>query len=245
MKYRCDFHIHSCLSPCASLEMSPSAIVRAALDAGLDAIALTDHNSALNAPALEAVCRREGLSALFGMEITTVEEIHCIALFDSPEAALGLSSDLYDYLPDFQNIPEKLGDQPVVDEEENILELVPRYLGNATRLPFSRLPSLVEEYGGLFWPAHIDRPSNSVLSQLGRLPPGSGPILEISPHHTADMQAAYGRDHTLVSFSDAHFLDNIGESLTEIEVEAFTLPAIRRSLLAGKATPIPFAPKPP
>ena len=237
MKFLCDFHLHSCLSPCGSLDSSPSSIARAAKAAGLDAVALTDHNSALNTPAFAACCRRENLHALYGMEICTTEEIHCLALFETPEAALGFGTHLYDHLPDFRNIPAKLGDQPVVDENDVILELVERYLGNSTDIPFSHLPGLVAAHGGLFIPAHIDRASSGVLAQLGSLPPESGPILEVTRHHLRDMQAAYDATHTLVTFSDAHHPCDIGRAATLIEAESFSLHALREALLSRHATP--------
>lgn len=238
MTFLCDFHLHSCLSPCGSLDNSPAALARAAKAAGLDAVALTDHNSALNVPAFAAACRREGLRALYGMEVCTTEEIHGLALFESPAAALGLGTHLFDRLPDFRNVPDKLGDQVVVDEHDNVLELVDRYLGNATDIPFSQLPGLVAAHGGLFIPAHIDRSSCGVLSQLGVLPPESGPILEVTRHRLRAMQDAYGATHTLVTFSDAHHLADIGRAATRIDAAEFTLPALRAALLARRATPV-------
>ncbi len=238
MNFLCDFPLPSCPSPCGSLDSSPSTIARAAKAAGLDAIALTDHNSALNTPAFAACCRRENLHALYGMEICTTEEIHCLALFETPEAALGFGTHLYDHLPDFHNIPEKLGDQAVVDENDVVLELVERYLGNSTDIPFSLLPGLVAAHGGLFIPAHIDRGSSGVLSQLGSLPPESGPILEVTRHHLPDMQATYGTTHTLVTFSDAHHPGDIGRAATLIEADTFSLLALRDALLARRATPV-------
>lgn len=237
MGFLCDFHLHSCLSPCAALEFSPAALARAAKAAGLDAIALVDHNSARNTPAFAVACRREGLHALYGLEVCTAEEIHGLALFDAPEAALAFGAFLYDHLPDFPNVPGKLGDQPVVDEHDAILEFVPRYLGNATDIPFSQLPALVEGQDGLFIPAHIDRPAFGVLSQLGRLPPEAGPILEVTRRNLGAMQARYGSDHTLVTFSDAHQPGDIGRAATRIDAPAFTLPALCAALLDRRATP--------
>lgn len=43
-RLRADLHIHTCLSPCGELAMSPRAVVEAARAAGLDLIAVTDHN---------------------------------------------------------------------------------------------------------------------------------------------------------------------------------------------------------
>lgn len=238
MKFLCDFHLHSCLSPCGTLDLPPSAIARAAKAAGLDAVALTDHNSARNAPAFASCCRREGLRALYGLEVGTIEEIHCLALFETPETALDFGSFLYDHLPDFRNVPEKLGDQAVVDENDNVLELVPRFLANATDIPFSQLPGLIEERGGLFIPAHVDRLSSGVLAKLGRLPPESGSILEVTRQRLPEMQARYGATHTLVTFSDSHRPADIGRTATAIEAGSFTLSALHAALLAGRATPV-------
>jgi 3',5'-nucleoside bisphosphate phosphatase len=238
MKYLCDFHLHSCLSPCGALDMSPAAIARAAKAAGLDAIALADHNSARNAPAFAAACRREKLFALYGMEICAAEDIHCLALFETPDAALAFGAFLYARLPDVPNIPEKWGDQVVVDDRDQVLEIVPRYLGNATDIPFGDLPALVAGRGGLFIPAHIDRTACGLLAQFGLLPPESGPILEVTRHRVREMQDLCGADHTLVTFSDSHHLADIGRAATEIEADAFTLPALRAALLARRALPV-------
>lgn len=238
MAFLCDFHLHSCLSPCANLDLSPAALARAAKAAGLEAIALTDHNSARNTPAFAAACRREGLHALYGLEVGTIEEIHCLALFETPEAALDLGAFLYGHLPDFRNVPEKLGDQVVVDEHDNVLDQEPRFLANATDIPFSKVPALVAERGGLFIPAHIDRPASGVLAQLGYLPPEAGPVLEATRLRFDQMQARFGRTHTLISFSDTHRLDGLGRAATRIDADRFSLAGLREALLARRAAPI-------
>ena len=230
----CDFHLHSCLSPCASLDMDPAEIARVAAERGLHAIALTDHNSARNAPAFAAACARHNLRALYGMEITTAEEIHCLALFDSPEAALAAGAEIEFRLPRFKNIPEKLGDQPVVDAEGNILDFVDNYLGSATDLPFSRLPAWVAERGGLFIPAHVDRPAFSVLSDL---PPEAGPVLEVTPRGLPAIAARFP-SHVLLTHSDAHQLDQVASARSSIPLppgSPFTVPAIRDALLSASA----------
>lgn len=216
MNYRCDLHIHSCLSPCASLDMSPILIADRAKKAGLDLIALTDHNSARNTPAFREACARIGIPALYGLEVHTAEEIHCIALFNTTEAALEMGRYIYAHLPDYRHDPEKLGDQPIVNVDNEIEDIEERYLGNATDIPFSELPDIVRDHGGLFFPAHIDRPSSSLLSQLGYLPPETGPLLEITPHHVAEMTSRFGGTHTLLAHSDAHFPEQIGPRFSTI-----------------------------
>lgn len=74
-------HLHTCLSPCGSLEMSPQRIVETALERGVDAIAVTDHNSTLQCPEIQALGEERGLMVFAGAEVTTREEAHCVALF--------------------------------------------------------------------------------------------------------------------------------------------------------------------
>lgn len=239
MQLRCDLHNHSCLSPCGSLDLSPSALARLARQRGLHAIALTDHHTAQNAPAFAEACRRENLLPVFGLEISTVEEIHCLALFGAPADALAFERLLRPHLPDFPNIPEKLGDQPVVDIDDNILDLVPHYLGTASDIPFSALRPFVERAGGLFVPAHVDRPAFSLLSQLGRLPADAAPVVEISPHARPGLVERLRRDYTLLASSDAHHPDQVATAWTEIDIGSAppTWPAIRAAILAGRTLP--------
>ena len=113
MLVKTDLHIHSCLSPCGSLEMSPKAIAEKGADLGLKLMALTDHNTALNCPAFEINCRENGIVPVFGVEVTSKEEAHIVALFETVETALDFGSFVYLLMPDMENNPEVLGDQIV------------------------------------------------------------------------------------------------------------------------------------
>jgi PHP family Zn ribbon phosphoesterase len=233
--FKFDLHIHSCLSPCGSLDASPKAIVAAAKAAGLDGIMLADHNSSRNSPALAVVCQREGLRCLFGMEITTAEEAHCLAVFDTLEQAAAMTETCYAALPKRVNQPEVFGDQAVVDADENVEELEWRLLGAPTRLPLRDTGERIHALGGLFIAAHIDRPVFSVTSQLGGLSGDEGfDAVELTRH--ADL--AKWRDKTLglpvIRSSDAHFLEDIGKIWTEAELGAFTTAALR-DVFAGEA----------
>jgi predicted metal-dependent phosphoesterase TrpH len=94
---RADLHIHSCLSPCGDEEMRPSAIVRKALAMGLDMIAICDHNSAENTAAFIHAGDERGLKVLPGIEVTSKEEIHLIALFSRQEDCMALQDIVYRY----------------------------------------------------------------------------------------------------------------------------------------------------
>ncbi len=208
-----DLHNHSCLSPCGSLEMSPRLVAGRAAARGISLLALTDHNSSLNCPAFAAACAAEGILPLFGMEATVREEAHVLCLFGALDAALAFSAAWYDLMPPFPNDPAKLGDQVYVDEEENIVGEVEKFLGVAAEVSLDELGPLVAGYGGLVIPAHIDRPAFSLTSQLGFIPDGPWAALEcvrIPP-------AADTRDYPLTTSSDAHYPEHVGRRPFELD----------------------------
>ncbi len=231
MLLKCDLHIHSCLSPCGSLEMSPSNIARIASEKGFDVIALTDHNSALNSPAFEKSCLREGITPIFGIEVTSSEEFHSLCLFEKSDQALSFGNFLYEKLLSGTNIPEKFGDQVYVDEEENIIGEVKKYLtGGALSLSSDQLLHMVISQGGLFIPAHIDRAVSSIKSQLGFLPPDPYSALEI----TLNPPQLNTGTIPLLSNSDAHFPEDIGKRFFYLEAEDNSYKNIKKSIIEGK-----------
>ncbi len=225
---RLDLHVHSCLSPCGDLEMSPRAIAARAREAGLDAIALTDHNSARNTPALAVCCREAGLSCLFGLEVNTAEEVHTLTLFDTVEQALAMTEWVYAGLPKRVNQPEVFGDQPVVEADETIIELEWRLLAAATRRPLREIGSEAHRLGGLFIACHVDRPVFSVFSQLGVLSGDEGfDAMEISRGADAGVWRARTAPHALIRTSDAHYLADVGTAWSEADLDILTTGALR------------------
>ena len=156
-----DLHIHSCLSPCANLEMSPGEIVKRAVDAGMGGIALTDHQSARNTPAIAECARRAGLKCLYGLEVCTAEEVHTIALFDTTEQALAMTEWVYAAMPKRVNDPDVFGDQPVVTWDDDIVDMEWRILALGCRKMIPETAEKCHELGGVYIAAHIDRPNFS------------------------------------------------------------------------------------
>jgi PHP family Zn ribbon phosphoesterase len=231
--FKFDLHIHSCLSPCGDLDASPRAIARAAKAAGLDGIMLADHNSSRNSPALAEACRREGLRCLFGMEITTAEEAHCLAVFDTLEQAAAMTERCYAALPKRVNQPEVFGYQAVVDADDNVEELEWRLLGAPTRLPLRDAGERVHGLGGLFIAAHIDRPVFSVTSQLGGLAGDEGfDAVELSRHADVAVWGARTAGLPFIRSSDAHYVADIGAIWSEAELPDFSTRALKAAFEA-------------
>lgn len=227
--FKFDLHIHSCLSPCGDLENSPRAIARAAKGAGLQGIMLADHNSTRNSAALAEACRREeGLQCLFGMEVTTAEEVHCLAVFDTAEQAGAMTETVYAALPKRVNQPEVFGYQDVVDADDQVEEQEWRLLSAPTRLTIRETGERVHELGGLFIAAHIDRSVFSVTSQLGGLAGDEGfDAVELSRHADPAVWKTKTLGLPFIRSSDAHYLDAIGTIWTEAELTEFSTRALR------------------
>ncbi len=210
--------------------MSPNAIAIEAKNRGLDVIALTDHNSALNTPAFRTACNSAGIFPIFGLEITSSEEAHVLALFKTPDIAIEMGNLIYKSLLSMPNNPEKFGDQIYVDDDENILGEVEKYLtGGASMYSISELLLMTEERGGMFIPAHIDKPNFSIKSQLGFLPKEDYTavgITKVPP--TMDLHGV-----PYITNSDAHYIDNIGDRSFTLEIEDLTFSNIKKAILSG------------
>ena len=228
MRVLADLHNHSCLSPCASLELSPAVLARRARERGLGLVALTDHNASLNCPAFEEDCRREGLAPLFGLEACSSEEVHVLCLFGTAQEALEFGEYLRGLLPPLPYDAEKLGDQVAVDADEGVLDLPDYYLGAALELGFDALCAEGARRGALVVPAHVDRPMFSVSSQLGFLPPG--PCAAVESMREPPPELCLGLP--AISGSDAHWPEHVGRRPFAIELPDEAL-AARLGAAAG------------
>ena len=221
MRLAFDFHFHSCLSPCGDMAMTPATVAGLCRLAGLDAAALTDHNTCGNCPAFCAAAQAYGLLPLPGMELCTLEEVHVICLFPSLDQAMAYQDLVYRRLGDRINAPGIFGRQVRMDVEDNPIGDEPRLLSGATDIPIYEVRELVEGFGGVAYPAHIDRDSFSLLSNLGLWDPALGfPLAEVSRRCPPDLFCIRRdlRGVPSVMGSDAHYLDQIQDAHQWMEV---------------------------
>ena len=170
-EYKADLHIHTCLSPCAGLDMSPRNIVSEAKRKGLEVIGICDHNSAENVPAVEKTAAREGITVIGGMEVTSKEEVHILALFSDEEGLFSLQEIVHENLHGTND--EKLyGEQVIVNEEEEVIGFSDKLLIGATDISIEQLVQLIHERDGLAIAAHVDREGFGIIGQLGFIPKG-------------------------------------------------------------------------
>lgn len=222
--YRADLHIHTCLSPCGSLDMSPTVIVETALAQGLDIIAITDHNTTLQCPEIQSLGAEAGLTVIAGAEVCTREEAHCLALFGNDHARIAFQHYLDEHLPPLPNDPERFGDQVWVNRNNEIMGEAPYLLLSALDQNVNQVAAFVKQLGGLFIAAHVERLSFSLISQLGFIDP-SLPLDAIEYNDAsrfARLLSAqkYLSAYTYYPASDAHYPEQIGSKPCLIRASA-------------------------
>ena len=234
MKYYYDLHIHSCLSPCGDDEMTPYNLVNMAKISGYDIIALTDHNSCLNCPSAVRIGKNIGITVVPGMEICTSEEIHAICLFPDVKSALDFSDYVSLHIPPIKNKEKIFGNQLVMDCEDGIIEKYETLLTTASDISIDALPRLVDSYGGVCYPAHIDRSSYSIISSLGDFSEElKVNCFEMTLHADEELyrnQYPALKDKLLIRSSDAHYLENMPEPSQTIDLSENTARALINKL---------------
>lgn len=203
--------------------MSPANIITEAVRKQIDIIGITDHNSTRHCKLISRLAAQNGIYTMMGAEVTTKEEVHCLAFFENTDTLDLFQKFLDDHLPDVKNNPDLFGDQVQVDEDENIIYNETRMLSNALDVSIDDVEKIIHIYGGLFIPAHIDRHKNSLYSQLGFIPEGlKADALEVSWRNSIAVFSESNPEllsFNLITNSDAHLPENIGRSVTGYMLE--------------------------
>jgi len=233
-----DLHIHSVLSPCSSEEMLPGPVLIKAREIGLDAIAITDHNTAGNAQAFVEKGLELGIKVFPGMELQTAEDVHLICLFDHLADLLQFQERVYDKLPPLENNRESLGQQWLVNAAGQKVGELDRLLLVGASLTAEEGIAQVHLHRGLCLAAHLDRQAFSLWGHLGGLPPEMGlDGIELTPHLRRDprlLEAIKERGFTYIISSDAHYLSDLREPQCFAKLEDLTLAELKLAI-SGQA----------
>lgn len=210
--------------------MTPGNIVGMAAIKGLDVIAVTDHNSCRNCPAAMAIGEQYGVMVIPGMEINTSEEVHAVCLFPDIEKALAFDAYVYEKLMKFPNNEEIFGKQQICDEDDICIGTEPNLLINSADISFDDLWELTESYGGVMFPAHVEKSANSLIANLGFVPPDSkfktAELKDLKKLHKVRRTNPYLDNCRIISNSDAHYLEHIHEPELTIPVREKSIQAV-------------------
>ena len=241
-RYYYDLHVHSCLSPCGENDMTPNTVAGLLTLAGMQIAALTDHNTCKNCPALFEAAKRYGLVPVAGMELTTAEEIHVVCLLPSLEAAAAFDDYVFSRRMKVPNNVKIFGDQLICDGEDNVIGTDGFFLPAATEIMIDDVPKLIASYGGVAYPAHVDRESGGCIAVLGTFPDLPG--FDNAEFNDQANRPAYEEKYPILQrkrilcSSDAHNMWSIRDkaAFLELEDEPYSGDRVRRSLfeLLGK-----------
>ncbi len=218
---KADLHIHTPKSACYSdMSVTPEQVVEAALAAGLEIIAVTDHNTVEAVDDVRQAASKNGLYVFPGIELST-KGGHVIAIFELDTSVERLE-DFLDYVGVTR---EGWGDAAITNGEAG--EVLQK----------------IGEWGGISIAAHIDRwPS-------GFLETGEPRRVKISIHSNKYLGAleitvaqskglwntggvrGYPKKYACIQGSDAHALDEIGRRPVYIDMERVSLQALRLAFL--------------
>ena len=234
MRIAYDFHIHTALSPCGDGDMTPNNIVNMATLKGLDAIAITDHNTCGNAESCMKCAEGSNLIVIPGMEVETSEDCHIVCLFPDLASARSMAEKVRDALPKIKNRTDIFGEQIYLDENDEVVGYEENMLVTATSLSTQKVAELARSFGGVAIPAHIDKSSYSVISNLGFIDDKWGfatvEIKDLSKKENLCETKGAGK-YRIIHSSDAHYLWDISVREHFLEVETLTSEAIINTLL--------------
>ena len=234
-RYYYDLHLHSCLSPCGDDDNTPNNIAGMASLCGLNIIALTDHNTCKNCPAFFEAAKRYGIIPIAGMELTTAEDIHVVCLFEELENAMAFDREIDKRRMKIENRKDIFGNQYILDGEDNRIGEEKYLLPNATSVSLEEAFGLVQSFGGISYPAHIDRQSNGIISVLGTFP--EAPDCNIIEINQKEKVEEYVKKYSLegkrvIISSDAHYLTDMRdkENFFELDDEPYSSALVRSNL---------------
>ena len=244
VEFRADLHIHTCLSPCSELSMTPSRIVERAASLGINIMAICDHNSVEHVEVTSGIAKKKGIMVIPGMEINSAEEVHVLGLFGNVTDALNMQAIVYENLQPGENDEEAFGMQVLVNENEEVLGYNKRLLIGATTLSINEIVELIHSLNGLAIASHIDREGFGIIGQLGFIPEGiEFDALEIS-YRTSRTKALelFGQYSNVpwTSSSDAHRLEDIGRKTTGFVMEHATFEELRLALKGTEGRKVIF-----
>ena len=230
-----DLHIHSCLSPCGDNESTPGNIVGMSVIKNLDVIALTDHNTCKNCAAAMAIGKEYGITVIPGMELTTSEEVHVLCLFHNLEDAMGFDAYVEPRILQIPNDPKAFGDQFLCDESDEVIGTFPTLLISATDISFDKVDEAIKPFNGVMVPAHIDKNSFSLMSNLGFVPPDSDfkcfELANMANLHKLQEANPYLKNCNVITDSDAHYIDRINEAVNTLYAQSNSIDDVLSALI--------------
>lgn len=207
-----DLHIHSVLSPCADILMTPGNIIKTAIEKGIDIISITDHNSIKNLKSAKKIAEDKNIIIVPGIEVQSKEDIHLLSYFENLKDLNSYYELIYEGLSNIKNDEEKFGHQIVVDKNDQFIDKEEKLLMNSTNYSLKELVKLTNKFNGIAVPSHADR-SFGLIKNLGFIPEDLNiKYIELNFNMTLSQyynQYPYLKNFQLINNSDSHYLNQL------------------------------------
>lgn len=235
--FKADLHIHSCLSPCADIEMSPRNVLEKASENGLKIIAITDHNSVENVLAFRKASKSFDIYVIYGMEITTKEEVHLLIYFPSLRKAKIFGRYLYQFMSKTEE-ETIFQEQIKANEFDEVVGFFKYNLYSSVNLSINKIFEEAKKIDALIIPAHIDREAFSIISQLGFIPENL-PFDAVECYERNSFLAKeYSNKFKILTSSDSHYLHEVGKRYTLLKMKKRSFLEFKYALLGVKGREI-------
>jgi DNA polymerase III alpha subunit (gram-positive type) len=157
MKYYYDLHIHSVLSPCADVLMTPQNIFNMAMLKELDIISITDHNSLKQIPLCMEIAKSYDMLFIPGVEVTVKEGIDILLYFKHFKDAMDFDCYLEKFLEKKKVDLTIYNEQCICDINDECIDTYPYLLAQTTKLSIKELITYLAHIDHVMIYAHVDR----------------------------------------------------------------------------------------
>ena len=215
-RYLLDLHIHSVLSPCGDILMTPGNIINEAARQGIDIISITDHNVTGNVKSAIELGKAKNITVIPGIEVQSREDIHLLSYFNKLNDLKKYGKIIYEGLDKIKNDEDKFGPQILVDENDEFIGKEDRLLINSTDYSINELVSLTYQHNGIPVPSHAER-SFGIIKNLGFIPDDLNiSFVEMNFNETIEeylKKFPYLKKFKLLKNSDSHYLEQISPQM--------------------------------
>lgn len=232
MKYFYDLHIHTALSPCADILMSPNNILNMSFLKELNMIAITDHNSCLQLDVIEDLKDSYEMLIIPGAEIEVKEKYHVVCLFKSFDLARKFQKALNVYLDKKMHDEVIYGEQNIFDEFDDIVNNYQISLMGSSNIALLDLRKLIKGLDGVMILAHIEKYGEDIFEKIKTVYKDTFDAIEVNAMYdiTKIENKLEGLPYIILRDSDAHQITDISEAVNSIELEELTIECLFKTL---------------
>lgn len=225
MKYFYDLHIHSALSPCADVLMSPNNILNMAMLKELQIIAVTDHNSCLQLDVIEELKDSYEMLIVPGAEVEVKEHYHVLCLFRSFEDARKFQKNLDLYLNVKMHDEEIYGEQNIFNAFDDIIHNHQISLMGSSNIGLLQLRKMIDTLDGVMILAHIEKYKDGIVEKIKTIYHDVFDAIEVNANYdiTKIENELNTLTYNIIRDSDAHQIMDISEPIHTIELAHLTI----------------------